>query len=403
MLKILVVEDDGTKLRNIVKALQSVPGCDLTNIEQTAYANEAKRLLKANEYDLLILDIAIPERPDRSPSAEGGIGLLQEILDRETRYYRPKHIVGLTGYPDILRRFANKFEEDLWMVIQYTPSSDHWAGQLKRKVEYIVLAQRSHPVPEYGIHLGIVAATQTPELAAVLDTVPWQWTSNQIPSDASNYFKGEFARDNEKREVVAVAAPRMGIAAASIVSTKLIMSFRPRYLAMIGIAAGVRGRCQIGDIAVADPSWDWGSGKIATSGRFQQAPHQISLDSFVRSKFALLEQDLEALDSIRRSWNGSKIDHVLRLHIGPVASGSAVLADKKTSSQIVKQHRKLLAIEMETYGLYAAAEESPLPQPKVFSLKSISDFADKKKNDAYQKYAAFTSAQALRAFAEKYL
>jgi nucleoside phosphorylase/CheY-like chemotaxis protein len=403
MLKILLVEDDRNKLRHIVKALRAVPGCRLEDIEETAYANTAKRMLRAKEYDLLILDIAIPERTDQLPSPEGGIGLLKEILDRDTTYYRPKHIVGLTAFPEILRTVASRFEEDLWMVIQYDPTSNHWAEQLKRKVQYILLAQRSHPIPEYGLHLGIITAVQAPELATVLDTIPWNWTSAQIPSDASNYSTGSFHKDGEKRKVVAVSAPRMGMAAASIASMKLIMSFRPRYLAMVGIAAGVKGRCQIGDIVVADPSWDWGSGKIAAAGRFQQSPHQISLDSFVRSKLALMAQDTATLDSIRRDWKGSSIDQVLRMHVGPAASGSAVLADKKTTSRIVKQHRKLLAIEMETYGVYVAAQEAPLPQPKAFSMKSICDYADSRKNDDYQKYASFTSAQALRVFVEKYL
>lgn len=403
MLKILVVEDDANKLRHIVNALKSVPGCQLENIQQAAYANDAKRMLKATEYDLFILDIAIPERPDELPSPEGGIGLLREVVDRETQYFRPKHIVGLTAYPEILKKVTSQFEEDLWIVIQYDPASAHWAEQLKRKLQYILLAQRSQPIQEYGLYLGIVVALQKPELAAVLDGVPWGWKHYELRSDASQYFKGSFKKDGEIREVAVVAAARMGIAAASIASMKLVMSFRPRYLAMVGIAAGIKGRCQLGDIVVADPSWDWGSGKIVKAGRFQQAPHQICLDSFLRSKLTMLEQDAEVLDSIRRSWKGPSVDKVLRVHVGPVASGSSVLADRKALAQILKQHRKLLAVEMETYGVFAAAEEAPLPQPKAFSIKSICDYADTRKNDAHQQYAAYTSAQALRAFAEKYL
>jgi len=37
-------------------------------------------------------------------------------------------------------------------------------------------------------------------------------------------------------------------------------------------------------------------------------------------------------------------------------------------------------------------------QPRAFSLKSVVDFGDGGKNDQYQKYAAFTSAQALKHF-----
>jgi hypothetical protein len=53
--------------------------------------------------------------------------------------------------------------------------------------------------------------------------------------------------------------------------------------------------------------------------------------------------------------------------------------------------------------VYAAAQEASLPQPKVFSMKSICDYADEKKGDEYQAYAAFTSAHALRVFVETFL
>lgn len=91
------------------------------------------------------------------------------------------------------------------------------------------------------------------------------------------------------------------------------------------------------------------------------------------------------------------------MYIGPVASGAAVLGDSEMAESIVRQQRKLIGIEMESYGVFAAADESPLPQPKAFSIKSVSDFADSGKGDSYQKYAAYTSSAALRVFVERFL
>jgi hypothetical protein len=58
---------------------------------------------------------------------------------------------------------------------------------------------------------------------------------------------------------------------------------------------------------------------------------------------------------------------------------------------------------MKTYGVYMVAEEAPSPWPSCFSLKSVVDFADEKKNDKYQRYAFYTSAMALKYFTENYL
>jgi hypothetical protein len=66
--------------------------------------------------------------------------------------------------------------------------------------------------------------------------------------------------------------------------------------------------------------------------------------------------------------------------IGPVASGAAVLENKNmVEEQIIIQHRKLIGIGMEVFGVYHAANYCSEPKPKFFALKSISNFADGKK------------------------
>jgi nucleoside phosphorylase len=245
-----------------------------------------------------------------------------------------------------------------------------------------------------------------PELSSVLK-VPWGWKKEIVDTDGTIYYRGAVSRqDGTFGAVIAACAPRMGMVAASVLASKMVNFFRPQYLACCGITAGIRGQVEIGDIIAADPSWDWGSGKrLVKEGipTFAAAPHQIGLNSFLRGKLALMSRDQSLLDQIRRDWVGPKTHNVLRMHVGPVASGSAVLADATLAESLIQQHRKLIGIEMETYGVFAAAEESPIPQPAAFSIKSVSDFADSNKSDDFHEYAAYTSAGALMHFAEKML
>ncbi len=88
--------------------------------------------------------------------------------------------------------------------------------------------------------------------------------------------------------------------------------------------------------------------------------------------------------------------------LGPVASGSAVLADGNVVQEIKAQHQELIGIEMEIYGLYAAAYAASAPQPKVFAVKGVCDFADPDKGDDHQRYAAYASANVARLLIEKY-
>jgi nucleoside phosphorylase len=90
------------------------------------------------------------------------------------------------------------------------------------------------------------------------------------------------------------------------------------------------------------------------------------------------------------------------MHIGPIASGSAVVADESVLPAILEQQRQLIGLEMEAYGLMAAAHAAS-PKPIAFVLKSVCDFASAKKDDRFQAYAAYTSANALRVFLEKYI
>jgi nucleoside phosphorylase len=255
------------------------------------------------------------------------------------------------------------------------------------------------------MHLCVVTALETPELEAVLK-LPWDWKEREQRSDGTVYFDGRFSRAGETHKVVAASAPRMGMIAAAVLSTKMICEFRPKYIAMAGILAGIHGRCELGDIIAADPGWDYGSGKLHIKGgesMFSAAPHQIGLNSFIRGKLSLMARDTALLDEIRRAWTGPSQRNVLRMHLGPVASGAAVVANPSIVTDVMDQHRKLVGLEMETYGVFAAADEARLPQPKAFSIKSVCDYADADKDDDCQSYAAFTSAMALRFFMERFI
>ncbi len=405
MLEILIVEDDAEKLRQVMTCLLDVPGVDRNSVQNARDVNEAKRLIRHKRYDLLILDIAIPEQPDELPTHNAGIALLNELLERDI-YLVPRHILGLTAHQDALDAAAPRFAEDVLQVIRYDITSNEWADRLRRMARRIIITEdTSVAVPDYGVHLCVVTALAVPELDAILD-LPWEWGVFDVPADPTVYHKGWFETGGKKYDVVAAAAPRMGMTASAVLAAKMAMTFRPRYLVMAGILAGIKGACELGDILVADPGWDYESGKRTVSdGRptFAAAPHQISLNPFIRAKLALTAQDHSALDEIRRRWSGPPKQTVLTMRLGPVASGAAVLEDAAVVESIRRQHRKTLGIEMETYGVLVAADECPVPQPKAISIKSVCDFADIRKNDEHQKYAAYTSASAVRLLAERYL
>jgi nucleoside phosphorylase len=176
---------------------------------------------------------------------------------------------------------------------------------------------------------------------------------------------------------------------------------------MTGICAGMEGPVNLGDAILGTPVWDWTSSKwdVDKDGKDRVLPaqHYIESSPEIVSRFKLLQEDSSLLDYIRNSWSGSTMMTPLRLHVGPCACGPVLVADGKTLEEIkTTQHRQVLGLEMEAYGVYYAASFAGNPRPLYMSLKSVCDFADPRKNDGMQKYAAFTSAQLMYEFLKRY-
>jgi nucleoside phosphorylase len=404
MINVLIVEDNEDKRDRIVNCLISTKLVGGQDISAVSTLVSAKRLLKDIQFDLLVLDISVPDSEESEPKRLGGLELLVELREREV-FLLPRHVVGLTGYEEIIIEHADDFANEVLSVIQYRTDSEEWERKLERKLRHICRAEKgAYSGPQYATCLGVVTALHTPELAAILE-LPWSWSQTDFTGDGTVYHRGIFVHEGVTHEVVAAAAPRMGMVASAILASKMIAEFRPELLCMCGILAGVSKDCNMGDVVAGDPVWDYQSGKVRSTGatsEFEASPHQLGLDARIRSQIQLLAQDHQSLDSIHRSWRGPKPSTALRLHVGPVASGASVVADASVVSQIKAQHRKLLGIEMESYGVFAAADGSSLPKPKVFALKAVCDFADERKADDFQSYAAFTSAEVLRVLMENY-
>ena len=174
-------------------------------------------------------------------------------------------------------------------------------------------------------------------------------------------------------------------------------------MVMAGIAAGVKdSEKKYGDILVSRYTWNYEAGKYkyrlkTKTTIFEPNPEQIELDDSLVHIVNDLKSDKKLLQSIHNGFtktvDDDKPDSALKVFIGPLASGSAILANEKKIETIRKRNRKLIGIDMETFGVfYAAKNYSNRNQTKAISIKSISDFADQSKSDRYRNYAAYTSA-----------
>jgi nucleoside phosphorylase/CheY-like chemotaxis protein len=404
-MKILIVEDDLTKLRNLVAVLTELESITVDDISHATDASGAKRFLRERAVDLIVLDLHLPDRLDLPPQPAGGLDFVRSISSRPN-FFVPAHVVAISGNPEALAMWGDDVGE-LWGVIRYDPTTERWREQLKARVRYAEAAWRSmlgRPRETRKCDVAVLTALDD-ELAGIL-RLPLAWQEYGPEGDGTTYHEATLETCGRPVRVVAATASRMGMAATAALASKVIDIYRPQYLAMAGVIGGIRGRVQLGDIVIADPSWDWGSGKyeiVDGKPRFAANPEQLRLSPDVRPQLIQASLDEALLASIRSSFPGAKPLNSLGCHVQAVASGASVLCDAAMLEEIKAQHRKLHGVEMEIFGLMMAAETCSRPRPIAFAAKAVSDFADSTKDDDFRAYAIHVSANFILKFICKHI
>jgi nucleoside phosphorylase len=170
---------------------------------------------------------------------------------------------------------------------------------------------------------------------------------------------------------------------------------------MTGICAGIKDRgTNYGDIIISENITDYGSGKMVENDNndliLKPEPHQIPTEQHLISKLNSFLREEDKILQIQTKYKGNKPTTLLTAKIGPTTSGSYVVSSEDLVNSITNQNRKLLAIDMEAYGMYLACHYFNKATPLM--IKSVCDFGDKHKGDDYQNYASFTSANFLYSF-----
>jgi len=406
MLKILIVDDNADKCRALSTVISGDADCESFDIETAPDIATAKRLLRQHFFfDWMLLDLQLPNRFPDLPAPALGVDLLSAL--ESGRYHVPGYITGVTEHQDELANLSPEARDKLWGVIGYDRTTSEWAEHVKRKLRYlskVTDARGGSGKLHTSIRLGIICALEDVELDGLkLSSDSWQELETR--QDAASYYKGSFRGAAGSIEFVAASPSQMGMTASCALATKLILQFCPELVCMTGIMAGVEGRVNIGDVVVADPCWDYGNGKFAVKdGKkvFQIDPRQERTDERLLKCVRRLKANQTELNGLKNRWPAEKPPSELAIRIGPVATGAAVLADSDRLAQVEAQNRKLLGIDMESYGVLFAARNSLEPTPPCISVKCVTDFADEEKRDTYQRYCAFISAQVLRSVAIDY-
>ncbi|HAS6603456.1 response regulator [Vibrio parahaemolyticus] len=392
-MKILIIDDSPVKAQSISSLLCESEFISESNIRIKSNTSDARDTMSNEYFDIVFLDINLPVYPDSEPSPKEGIEFLKYLsINRNIQI--PSHIVGITEYSDNFDEALEVFNAKMWSLINYDIRSNDWKVKIDDKIKHIY---RSKINGNRFENVDICILTTVDVETRAVRSLPYNWERISLKNDPTIYYKGELTtKYSQTLSIVTTSSSHMGMVPASVITTKLIMNFQPKYIFMVGICAGVKDKTAVGDIIVGDPIWSYESGK-RTQGPdgnvvFLPSPHQISLDDELRNKFQDLKFDMQIFQHIFENYNEKKPSVAPRLHVAPIGSGSAVISDESVIRGIAdNQNRDILGLEMEGYGLYFASKMTNSVGPKFVLIKSVCDFADETKNDNYQSYSSHVS------------
>jgi nucleoside phosphorylase len=404
LLNILLLEDDPAKKLRLLEFLNGKKGSAFDRVDTALCTSDAIGLMKANKYDLLIADVVVPSSLGGEPNEENAVDLFHQIDEGYDGLKPPDYSLAISAVEGLSAVSKSFFIGRPWGILKYDETSAEFLATIEKITQFVV-DRRSRSAPDRSCDVFIITALMEPEFSALEALPAFQWTPLE-PLDSTQFVRFcAVETAGIRRTIGAAFAPRMGPVAAAVLAAKVVLQLNPRLIVMSGICAGIPGKASVGDVVAAELTWDWQSGKYVDKNgdeQFEIAPHQVAIDDRLRPALTLLKRDTVFWNSLAPLAVAAGTD-LPKLVLGPMASGSAVLADARVSDRIkTTQHRSVAGLDMEAYGFYAAAQ-SCNPEIRFVSLKSVCDNGDRQKDDKYQSYAAKVSAATTAKFIESYL
>lgn len=381
-IRALISEDNNKKAGTLKSELMTI-GLLEHDIVIASNAVETRTMLREQSFNILLLDLALPNRANDTPTAEVGLEILRLILE-DHEYACPDAIIGTTADHEVLEQYKGEFSRLTTQILLVSPDENDWRYSLRKNIERISLNQ-SRP-KQHDIDVCFITALRHPELSAIL-SLPVDWNPETSLGNGVLVQEGSAQVNGRNLKFICAHSNQMGLVAATFMTRVLWEKYNPKLIIMTGICGGI-GKSNLGDVIVAERSWDWQSGKWLNDGTFESSPDQKE----ATPELVALARGMntEAVNF----WKGSETrpPNKPELHVAPMVSGSAVVENVDLHDRFSSQHRKAIAVDMECYGVYFASHMSGAPNAKYICIKSVSDLANREKSDNYQDHCSQISA-----------
>lgn len=374
-MKVLLIEDTEEKSNNVIEFLIDKFSLNANDITLKKSLSEFVEALNSEKFDAIITDLMLPITSGGTPQDVSSD--ICSLLKRNA-LNKTAAPIALTGYESIALTRQSEFQGLGVALVQYDNTDDTW----KNVIEASLARVRCKPTCDF-----IIVCALESERAGFLQT-------NIVVSEHKKHygFDAELVTLG-KLQGLCICLPNMGLVSASVITSRLIEVFEPKLICMTGICGGYKKNTELGQLLIADPCWEYQSGKVGKDN-FQIAPYQVALSEDIRLSVKEILKDKDAIKKIFAGLDiGKHLPKTPKPKIAPFISGSAVIANGPRIEELaMSQHRKMAGLDMEVYGLYRAAKlASYIPQ--FFACKTVVDLADEDKGDDLHEIGSVISAR----------
>src|SRR5262245_15919076 len=182
------------------------------------------------------------------------------------------------------------------------------------------------------------------ERDAVLSKLPGHRKLDKDGSDINTYYEAAVATtraDHATYRVLVTCLAGMGPIEAATHAAAVVYRWHPHHVLVVGIAGGVSGEVELGDVIVANQIADYSLGKVEGGKR--------------GIRWEVHRADADLLDGARNftdGWtdlliNPRSKDGLPQRRIGVIASGGDVIAYQELVAEYQLTWGKLIGVEME--------------------------------------------------------
>ncbi len=384
-MRILIVDDDPKKV-TAVRTFLVEKGIKDEDILVAEHAAGARIFLTQSYVDVLLIDVLLPARMNAPPRGENSLELLRQIVDDGTTP-APRYILGITASLDAVAEFDADFGRLVTQLLHVAPGHDDWRESLQALLQ---LMRRVEADESNDYDICVLNALRAPELEAIYSNWPLNLGAEFLLRRNILCRTGTVKLGGAERRIACAHLSQMGPIASAHAATAVLSEFRPRVLIMTGICGGFADHVNVGDVVIAEKSWDWQSGKWTDEGTLSIATDQRDASPELVAEARSADT---VLSSLYEAYLLKKPPVSPKLIVGPMVTGSSVVASLDIQKVFRTQHRKMVGVDMECYGLYYAAENHASAPVRTLCVKAVSDLADRAKDDDFQVYGSYISAQ----------